>query len=67
MTFLQCLLNFDPRGRSQSVVITIFTQGVRTSVRSVRMSVPNLQNQAAITACRDCGLAEWIIDDSCLV
>ena len=30
-------------------------------------SVPKLQNQATITAGRDCGLAEWIIDDSCLV
>ena len=47
----------DPRGRPQ---ITIFTQ-------SVRPSVPKLQNQATITAGRDCGLAEWIIDDSCLV
>ena len=53
---------FDPRGRSQSrpVVITIFTQ-------SVRPSVPKLQNQATITAGRDCGQAELIIDDSCLV
>ena len=52
----------DPRGRPQSrpVVITIFTQ-------SVRPSVPKLQNQATITAGRDCGLAEWIIDDSCLL
>ena len=25
------------------------------------------QHQAEITAGRDCGLAEWIIDDSCLV
>ena len=30
-------------------------------------SVPKLQNQATITAGRDSGLAEWIIDDSCLV
>ena len=42
------------------VVITIFTQ-------SVRKYVPKLSNQATITAGRDCGLAEWIIDDSCLV
>ena len=34
---------------------------------SVRPSVRKLQNQAKITAGRDCGLAEWIIDDSCLV
>ena len=41
---------------------------VRLSVRpSFRPSVPKLQNQATITAGRDCGLAEWIIDDSCLV
>ena len=53
---------FYPRGRPQSrpVVITIFPQ-------SVRPSVPKLQNQATITAGRDCGLTEWIIDDSCLV
>ena len=61
---------FDPRGRPQSgpVVITIFTHVVRTSVRpSGHPSVPKLQNQATITAGRDCGLAEWIIDHSCLV
>ena len=34
---------------------------------SFRLSVPKLQNQATITAARDCGLAEWIIDDSYLV
>ena len=52
----------DPRGRPQSrpVVIIIFTQ-------SVRPFVPKLQNQATITAGRNCGLAEWINDDSCLV
>ena len=32
-----------------------------------RPSIPKLQNQATITAGRDCGLAEWIIDDSCLI
>ena len=33
-----------------------------------RVSVrPKTSNQATITAGRDCGLAEWIIDDSCLV
>ena len=46
------------RPQSRSVVITIFTQCP---------SVPKLQNQATITAGRDCGLAGWIIDDSCLV
>ena len=72
------VLLIDPRGRPQSrpVVITIFTQSVCQSIRtyvcpsvhpSVRPSVPKLQNQATITAGRDCGLAEWIIDDSCLV
>ena len=71
-------LNIDPQGRPQSrpVVITIFTQSVRPSIHtsicpsvlpSVRLSVSKLQNQATITAGRDCGLAEWIIDDSCLV
>ena len=49
-----------------TVVFTIFTQIVRQSVRT-RTSVPKLQNQATITACRDCGLSEWIIDDPCLV
>ena len=46
----------DPRGRAQSrpEVITIFTQVVRTSFSK-------LQNQAKITAVRDCGLAELII------
>ena len=34
---------------------------------SVHTSVPKLQYQAEITAGRDCGLAEWITDDSCLV
>ena len=58
--------DIDPRGRPRSrpVVITIFTQSVRQSVRT---SVPKLQNQSKITAGRDCRLAEWIIDDSCLV
>ena len=50
-------LIIDPRGRPQSrpVVITIFTQS------PIFTSVPKLQNQATITAGRDCGLAEWII------
>ena len=54
---------FDPRGRPhfRPVVITIFTQVIHPSVR------PKLQNQSKITAGRDCGLAEWIIGDSCLV
>ena len=34
---------------------------------SVLPSVPKLQNQATITAGRDCGLVEWIIDYSSLV
>ena len=38
-----------------------------TECPSVRPSVPKLQNQVTITAGLDCGLAEWIIDDSCLV
>ena len=38
-----------------------------TECPSVRPSVRKLQNQATITAGRDCGLAEWIIDDFCLV
>ena len=56
----ECYWEIDPRGRPQSwmVVITIF---------SVCPSVPKLENQAKITAGRDCGLAEWIVDDSCLV
>ena len=33
---------------------------------SVRQSVTKLQNQATITSGLDCGLAKWIIDDSCL-
>ena len=47
---------FDPRGRPQSrpEIITIFAQIVRTYV-------------ATITTGQACGLAEWIIDDSCLV
>ena len=55
---------FDPRGRPQPrrVVITIYTY-VSTSFCP---SVPKHQNQAKITAGRDRGLAEWIIDDSCL-
>ena len=53
---------FDPRGRPQSlpIVITIFTL-------VDLLSVTKLQNQATITAGRDYGLAEWIINDSCLV
>ena len=31
---------------------------------SVRPPVPKIQNQAKITASRDCGLAEWIIEKS---
>ena len=60
---------FDPRGwpHSRPVVITILKQIVPSSVRPyVRPSVPKLQNQATITAGRFCGVAEWIIDDSCL-
>ena len=38
-----------------------------TECPSVLPYIPKLQNQATITAGRDCGLAEWIIDDSCLV
>ena len=34
---------------------------------SVRPFGTKLQNPATITAGRDCGLAKWIIDDSCLV
>ena len=51
------------------VVITIFTQCTCCpSVRpSVCLSVPKLQYQAEITAGRNCGLVEWIINDSCLV
>ena len=46
---------FDPRGRPQSrpVVITIFTQSVRP--KTWKSSINH------------CGLAEWIIDNSCLV
>ena len=60
-----CLI-IDPRGRPQSrlLVITIFTHVVHPYVR---MSVPKMQYQAEITASRNCGLAEWINDDSCLV
>ena len=56
------LITIDPSGRPQSrpVVITICTQVVRPSV-------PKLQNQVTITVGRDCGLVEWIIDDTCLV
>ena len=47
----------DPRGRPQSrpVVITIFTHVVRPSGTKLQ-----------ITAGRDCGMAKWIIDGSCL-
>ena len=31
---------------------------------SIRLSIPKLQNYVKITAGRDCGLAEWLIDDS---
>ena len=48
----------DPRGRPQSSSDHYF--------HTECLSVPKLQNQATITAGRDCGLAEWIIDDSCL-
>ena len=63
------MFNIDPRGRPQSrpVVITIFTQSVRQSVRpSVRPS-QNFKIKRQSLPARDCGLAEWIIDDSCLV
>ena len=48
----------DPRGLPQSlpVVITIFTQIVCPSVST-------FQNQAEI----NCGLAEWIVDASCII
>ena len=49
-----------PAGSDHYIVRTIFTQVVRPSV-------PKLQNQAKFTGGRDRGLAEWIIDDSCLV
>ena len=62
-----------PRGSNDSqsqpqfrpVVITIFTHVVCPSVHT--SSVSKLKYQAEITAGRDCGLSEWIIDDSCLV
>ena len=38
-----------------------------TECPPVHTYVPKLQNKATITAGRDSGLAEWIIDDSCLV
>ena len=55
----------DPHGRPQyrPVVITIFTQNVRTYVRTSQ----NFKIKRQFTAGRDCGLAEWIIDDSCFV
>ena len=57
------IMHFDPRGRPQSlpVVITIFTQIVRPSVRP-KTSI------SFINHCRSVfELAEGIIDDSCLV
>ena len=53
---------FDPRGRSQSrpVVITIFTHVVRASpLFKIDQNRPSLPAWT--------GLAEWIIDDSCLL
>ena len=38
-----------------------------TCCPSIRPASPKLQNPATITTGRDCGLAKWIIDDSCLV
>ena len=49
---------------SSGGTITIFTQSVGPSLRPF---IPKLQNHATITAGWDCGLGEWIIDDSCLV
>ena len=45
----------DPQSRQ--LVITIFTQGVRPYVRLKTLKSSD----------NHCGLAEWIIDDSCLV
>ena len=58
----------DPRGRQQfrPEVITILTHIVHTSVRQSPLSKSIKTNQI-FTAGRYCGLAEWIIDDSCLV
>ena len=58
-------ITVDPRGRPQSrlVVITILTQIFRLSVRPLQ----NFNMERKLTASQDCGLAEWIIDDSCLV
>ena len=55
----------DPRGRP--TVPAGSDHYFYTSRPFVRPYVPKLQNQATIPAGRDCGLAEWIIDDSCLV
>ena len=55
----------DPRGRP--VVITIFTQSVRPSVRPYVRKSKNFKFKRQSLPARDCGLAEWIIDDSCLV
>ena len=68
-------LNFDPRGRPQSrpVMITIFTHVVRTSVRpsplfKIYQNNTNIKRkECSLLARLFCGMAEWIIDDSCLV
>ena len=54
----------DSRGQPQSrpVVITIFTQSVRPSVRPKTLKPSHNHCRPGLW-----GLAEWIIDDSCLV
>ena len=58
-------LYIDPRGQLQSRPGSDHYS--HTECPSVRLHVSKLQNQATLTAGRDCGLAKWIIDDSCLV
>ena len=61
-TFLMLLIHSaDPQ--SDPVMITIITRVVRLSIRIFKIKL----NKANLHCLSNCGLAEWIIDDSCLV
>ena len=62
------LLIHSANPKSRPVGIIVFAHVVRPSVRpSDRSHFSNLENKTKFATCVTMGLAEWIIDDNCLV
>ena len=61
---LPCLLSHEADPQSWPVVIIVFAHVVR---KSVRPSVPTFQNKTNFATGETVGLAEWIIEDTCVV